>query len=101
MPLDMHTLQIADGSTPTSFSDRLQVAFLPGVATPAAAEGASSTVTVSGLVLPASYVVHALPSQPAVVSVSAKTFSGFTLTLTPISSTETLAAGTVDIMVFA
>jgi hypothetical protein len=101
MPIDVHTVQLADGSTPTSFSDRLQVAFLPGVATPAAAEGASATVAISGLTLPASYAVHATPSQPAIVSVSAKTFSGFTLTLTPISSTETLSAGTVDVIAVA
>jgi hypothetical protein len=100
MPIDMHTVQVTDGSSPTSFSDRLQVAYLPGVATPSAAEGASATVTVSGLILPAVYGVQATPSQPAIVSVSAKTFSGFTLTLTPVSSTETLSAGSVDIVVF-
>jgi hypothetical protein len=101
MPFDFHTVQIADGSALTSFTDRLQIAYLPGFATPAAAEGASATVTITGLVLPSIYAVHALPSQPAVVSVSAKTFGGFTLTLTPISTTETLAAGSVDVVVFA
>jgi hypothetical protein len=101
MPIDFHTVETVDGSTPTNRTDRIQIAFLPGFATPAAAEGASATVTITGLVLPSVYAVHALPSQPAVVSVSAKTNSGFVLTLTPVSATETLAIGTVDITAFA
>jgi hypothetical protein len=101
MPFDMHTVETVDGATPTNRSDRLTLAFLPGVATPAAAEGASATVTISGLSLPSVYAVHALPSQPAVVSVSAKTVGGFVLTLTPVSSTETLAIGFVDVVAFA
>jgi hypothetical protein len=103
MPLDYHTLQIADGSTPTSFSDRLQVAFLPNVANAAGAEGAAVTVTLSGLVLPSAYAVHVTPSQAVIVSVPAnsKTFSGFSVVLTPLSSTQTIAAGSIDILVTA
>jgi hypothetical protein len=101
MPNDFHTVETVDGSTPTNRTDRLQLAFLPNFATPSAAEGASATVTVTGLSLPAVYAVHALPSQPAIVSVGSKTFGGFVLTMTPPSSTATLAAGTIDIVVFA
>jgi hypothetical protein len=102
MPLDYHTVQIADGSTPTSFTDRIQVAFLPGVANVAGAgEGDAVTIAISGLVLPASYNVQVEPSQPAITSVSAKTFGGFAVTLTPPTASITLAAGTIDVMVFA
>jgi hypothetical protein len=72
--------------------------------------GASVTVTVNNIIdsfgdglLPSDtdYVVNALASQPATVTVSGKTASGFTLTLAPISSGTTLAAGTIDVMVMA
>jgi hypothetical protein len=62
MPQDMHTVEIADGSTPTERTDRLIVAFMPGLANAAGAEGAAVTITVSGLVLPSVYGIHAMPS---------------------------------------
>jgi hypothetical protein len=66
---------------------------MPGVANVAAAgAGDSVSITVSGLTLPSVYAVHALPSQPAIVSVGSKTVGGFVLTLTPPSSSITLAA---------
>jgi hypothetical protein len=101
MPFDLHTIETVDGATPLARTDRLIIAHLPSFPNAGAAEGASVPVTVSGLTLPAIYAVHATPSQPAIVSVSAKTFSGFTLTLTPTSATETLGAGSVDITVVA
>jgi hypothetical protein len=101
MPFDLHTIETVDGATPLARTDRLIIAHLPNFATNSAAEGASVQVTVSGLTLPTTYAVHALPSQPAIVSVGSKTNSGFVLTLTPISSTETLSAGTVDITLVA
>jgi hypothetical protein len=101
MPIDMHTIETVDGATPLARPDRLVIAHLPSFPNAGAAEGASVTVTVSGLTLPATYAVHALPSQPAIVSVGSKTNSGFVLTLTPVSSTETLVAGTIDITAVA
>jgi hypothetical protein len=101
MPIDMHTVEVADGSTPTARTDRLITAFLPGLANAAGAEGAAVTTTVSGLVLPSVYGIHAMPSQAAVVSFGAKTNSGFTITLTPLSSTQTIGAGTIDVAIFA
>jgi hypothetical protein len=102
VPLDFHTLELTDGSTPTNRSDRLVVAFLPGVANAAGAgAGDAVTVAVSGLSLPASYNVQVEPSQPAITSVSEKTVGGFTVTLTPPTSSITLAAGSNDVMVFA
>jgi hypothetical protein len=45
------------------------------------------------------YSVQVTPSQPCAVSISGKTTSGFTVTLTPINSSTTLAAGTFDVTV--
>jgi hypothetical protein len=75
----------------------------------AAGSGAGNpvTITVSNLVdqygngmLPASgaYCVIASPSQACMASITTKTTSGFTLTLTPPSGV-TLAAGTFDVLV--
>ena len=103
MPLDYHTVETVDGATPTNRTDRIIVGFLPAVANPAGAEGAAVTVTISGLTLPATYAVHATPSQAAIASVPAnsKSFGGFNLVLTPLSSSQTVAAGTTDLVIFA
>lgn len=77
----------------------------------AAGSGAGASVSVnvsfvdqwgSGL-LPASlaYTVMISPSQACVWNVTAKTASGFTVVLTPLSSSTTLAAGTFDLAVVA
>ena len=77
----------------------------------AAGSGAGSavTITITDLVdqygngqLPGNgaYTVSVTPSQACFASVSGKTTSGFTVTLTPPSGV-TLAAGTVDILVHA
>lgn len=48
------------------------------------------------------YSVSVSSSQAACfVSVTSKTASGFTVTLTPTSGTATLAAGTIDVLVHA
>jgi hypothetical protein len=102
MPLDYHTVETVDGATPTNRTDRVILGFLPGFPSAAAAgEGDAVQVTVSGLTLPSVFSVHALPSQPAIVSVGSKSNSGFTVTLTPPSSSITLAAGSVDITIVA
>jgi hypothetical protein len=103
MPFDMHTIETVDGATPTNRSDRLLLAFLPAVPNAAGGSaGASVNVVVSGLTLPPVYVVHAQPSSAVVASVnpSSMTASGFTVVLTPLSSSATVAAGSVGIMVF-
>lgn len=90
------------------------VALFAATVSNAAGAGAGDSVTVtvggagSGLQdsygngrLPANgaYTVNASASQAATVVVSNKSTTGFTLTLTPVSSSATLAAGTVDIIV--
>jgi hypothetical protein len=101
VPFDLRVIETVDGATPTNRTDRVILGFLPGFPSAAAAgAGNSVQVTVSGLTLPAIFAVEATPSQPAIVSVGSKTNSGFIVTLTPPSSSITLAAGSVDVMVF-
>ena len=80
MPLDFHTTELADGSTPTARTDRLIIAYLPQLANAAGAgagDAVAVAVTITGLTLPSVFNVQATPSQPAIVSVGSKTFTGF------------------------
>jgi hypothetical protein len=104
MPLDFHTTELADGSTPTARTDRIIVAHLPQVPNVAGGSaGAAVTVAISGLTLPAAYAVHVTPGSAVIASVlqSSKTNSGFSIVLTPLSSSATVAAGAIDVTVFA
>jgi hypothetical protein len=103
LPLDYHTLETVDGATPTNRTDRLIVGFLPAVANAAGSAGATVTVPISGLSLPAVYAVHATPASAVIASVPAnsKTVSGFNLVLTPLSSSATVPASSTDIVIFA
>jgi hypothetical protein len=84
------------------------VATIPNVVNVAGSgAGVAVTVTISNLtdqfgggLLPpnGAYTVTATPSQNCAASISAKTNSGFVLTLTPPSGV-TLAAGTTDILI--
>jgi hypothetical protein len=76
-----------------------------------AGSGAGSSVTTSlattfqdnfgNPLLPAQglYSVQVTPNQPATASVTNKTSSGFSVVLSPLPSTATLAAGQYDILV--
>jgi hypothetical protein len=104
MPLDYHTVETVDGATPTNRTDRVILGFLPAVANQAGAgAGDSVQVTISGLVLPSAYNVQVTPGQACVASVtpSSKGFGGFTVTLTPLSSSQTISADSIDILVTA
>ena len=104
MPLDFHTIETVDGATPTNRTDRVILGFLPAVANPVGAgAGDAVQVAISGLILPASYNVQVTPGQACVASVNptSKGFGGFTVTLTPLSSSQTIAAGSIDILVTA
>ncbi len=68
--------------------------------------GASVSVTINNLVdqfgtgrLPSNFAVVVTPSQACFWSVTNKSASGFTVTLTPVNSSTTLAAGTFDFVV--
>jgi hypothetical protein len=88
------------------------LAALSGIANAAGSgAGASVSVAISSFVdqygtgqLPSgngvqSYSVQVTPNQACFVSVTNKTTSGFTVTLTPTGSGVTLAAGTFDVVV--
>jgi len=102
MGLPIHTLEVAQGSNPLAQPDRVLIALLEGVATLAGSGAGAAVVTaISGLQLPVSYAVQVTPNQDAVPFVSGKTQSGFNVTLNPRLAANTLAAGTVDIAIFA
>lgn len=77
---------------------------IPNAATPVAG-GAGQTVIVAfvfsegNLPSDGNYCIDATPSQACAVGYSSKTSTGFTLTFTPLSSSTTLSAGTVDVKV--
>lgn len=102
MGLDIHTIDVVPGSNPTAQPDRVLFALLEGVATAVGSGAGVAVVTpISGLQLPANYAVQVTPNQDAVPFVSGKTQSGFNVTLNPRLAANTLAAGTVDIAIFA
>jgi hypothetical protein len=101
MGIDVHTVEVPDGSVPLNNQDRVLLARLSVAIIAGAAEGDSVVTAVTGLVLPPSYAAFAAPEQDAVGFVSAKTGSGFTLTVNPRLATETVAAGNVDVLIYA
>lgn len=102
MPFDTHTIETPDGGYGFNQKGRILLASALGVANAVGgAAGAAVTVTVTGLKnLPASYGVLVNPGQDATWFVSAKTATGFTITLNPRLAANTLAAGTVDWFLF-
>lgn len=97
----VHTVDVPDGFL-LAQPDRLIFGNLPNNAN-VAGSGAGATVVVNftNLKLPATYSLQGSMSQAGDISFSNKTQSGFTATLTPPSTTTTLAAGTFDITIFA
>lgn len=101
MALIYHSLKALDGAAPAD-SASCVIGIYNNIATAAgAAAGDAVTVplTLKGE-LPPSYNVQVTPSQPCAVSV-AKSGNQITVTLTPLSSSATLAAGTIDVLVTA
>jgi len=101
MALVYHTLKALDGAAPAD-SASCVIGIYTGIAN-AAGAAAGDAVTVSLTLqgeLPPSYNVQVTPSQAAIVSV-AKSGNQITVTLTPLSSTASIAAGTIDVLVTA
>ncbi len=97
----VHTVESMDGFQ-LAQPDRLLFGNLPNNAN-AAGSGAGATVVVNftGLKLPAVYSLQGSMSQAGDISFTNKTQTGFTATLTPPSTSATLAAGTFDVTIFA
>ncbi len=104
MSIDLHTVSLVAGTTPLR-SNALFVGAMTVSNAVGSAAGASVTVSVAapaGKAFPGSaYKVVATPNQDAVAFVTGKSASGFTLTLNPRLAANTLAAGTVDLMIIA
>ncbi|PRF55333.1 hypothetical protein [Burkholderia multivorans] len=101
MSFDSHTVSAPAGAKP-QLNDRAVLGSLIGVSTAAGSgAGASVSVPISGLSLPPNYAVSVNPGQDATWFVSAKTQSGFTVTLNPRLAANTLAAGAIDVIITA
>ena len=89
--------------------DASKLVFAPLLAVPnAAGAGAGDSVSTpvsvvsqfgDGLLPSANYLVLIAPSQPCTAVATAKSSTGFTVTLTPLSSGVSLAAGSFDALV--
>jgi len=101
MAIDKRVVAVLDGST-AAFTDRELLGVQFGISNPA---GASAGASVSVVVT----FAEPLPSlgfgvwighhQDATAFVTNETLDGFTVTLSPRLASETLAAGTFDVMI--
>jgi hypothetical protein len=83
------------GGTPT-------VAAVPGAVTVTSVAGQGTTLAFAGYGFPATYGIYIGDlGQDAVAYVTSRTQAGFTLNINPRLTTETLAAGAVDIQIVA
>lgn len=102
MAQDLHTVSVSDLSDPLAQADRLVLVLKKGVANAAGSgAGASVTVALTGLRLPAKYTVFVTPDQDATHWITGRSATGFTVNLSPRLAASTLAAGTLDILVLA
>ena len=101
MAIVLHSLKALDGAAPAD-SASCVIGIYNNVTTAAAAAAGDAVVTTLTLQgeLPPSYGVQVTPSQACAVSV-AKAGNVVTITQTPLASTVTLAAGTIDVLVTA
>lgn len=98
----VHTVSAVPGAQRLALGDRLQVGLLNAVANAAGGSaGAAVAVAITGLTLPAKYVVLVSASQNAGYYITGKTSSGFTVNLFPGNPANTLGAGTFDVAIFA
>jgi hypothetical protein len=99
--MEFHRLTSNHGE-PIVFGKKFAIANAAGSGAGAAVSTAVSFVDKYGsALLPAalSYLVNVSPSQPAFVTITNKTPSGFNVVLTPKDSSTTLSAGTFDLTV--
>lgn len=101
MAKDLHTVAIIDGSTLLR-EDRLVVGLIPQLAHGVGGgAGAAVAIPVTGLQLPPTFGVELTPSQDATCWVSARTQTGFTVNIAPRLAASTLAAGAIDVFIYA
>lgn len=97
----IHTLNFIDKSN-LSHQDQV-VAFKDTVANVIGGSAGAAVTTAVAFVEPVKtpYQVFATPNQDAVAHVTNKTAMGFDLVLRPRLATDTLAVGTVDVLVLS
>jgi hypothetical protein len=101
MPFDLHTVEVQDGTTPLSQSDKL--IFGQFLAQPFTGGGTTTTVTATWPVpgaLPANgqYFVDVEVPSAMIASVGSKTSAGFIVTLTALTG-DLPASGTINVRV--
>ena len=105
MAFDLHTVSAPIGTDAPSLLDRRVIGTLKQAANGAGGgAGAAVTTAITGLNLPANYLVIVTPNQDAVPYVptdSTKTQNGFHVVLNPRLAANTLAAGTFDVLIVA
>lgn len=102
MAFDLHTISVKDGSDALANGDRLSVLLKKQIANAAGGSaGAAVTVALTGLKLPPKYAVFVSPDQDATWWISGRSQAGFTINLAPRLAANTLAAGKLDLAVFA
>lgn len=102
MSFDLHTVALIPGTVLTN-QDRVILGQLLAVANPAGGSaGASVTVAVTFAgQLPPNYFVDVCPSADVTWYITAKTYAGFNVVLSPRLAANTIAAGTFDVRVTA
>jgi hypothetical protein len=102
MGLPVHTIEVLNGSSPLWNPDRVKVLMEFAVANGAGGgAGQSVTLNFTGLDLPTRYAVFVDAGADIVAFAAAKTQAGFTLTLNPRLAANTIAAGTVNVLILA
>jgi hypothetical protein len=103
MSVDVHTIEVQDGSNTLSTQDRVKV-YAAQVAN-SAGGGAGQVVTVavtfSQPMPSAGYSTFFDAGQDAVCFATSKTVNGFTLNINPRLAANTVAAGNVNLLVVA
>ncbi len=103
MSIAVHTIDLVPNSQLTQ-SDRIILGLQAGVANVAGSVAGAAVITAVSFAsasLPTNYVVLVTPGQDATAYVSAKTSTGFNVTLVPRQATATLSASTFDVLVLA
>ena len=102
MAIAKYRLSQLDGSA-ALFTDKLIIGTLIGVANAIGGGAGQNVATVVTFAepLPTSFGVIISPHQDAVGYISAITTSGFTVNIAPRLATNTLAAGTFDVLIYA
>lgn len=96
----VHSVAVADASSPLANPDRLGVLLQTQIANGVGGgAGAAVAIAITGLELPATYNVQLNPSQDATVWVSARSQTGFTVNIAPRLAATTLSAGAIDVLV--